>query len=159
MIDAVSNTEEPVAEDTEEQMNQRIRRETEARVLYYAQRPNEIDGRLAELDEEWDVERFLQTNVGIISLFALGMATFHRRWIVIPAVIAGFLVQHAIQGRCPPVALVRKLGIRTTREINHERFALKALRGDFRDLIPENQGDPQARAQKALQATEYYTQS
>ncbi len=156
MIDVAPNTEERVELNTEERINERIRREIEVRVLYYAQRPEEIDSRLAELDEEWDVERVLETNAGVISLFALGIATFRRRWLVVPAVVAGFLVQHAIQGWCPPVPIIRRMGIRTTKEINHERFALKALRGDFRDMMPEPQADAQSRAGKALQAAELY---
>ncbi len=51
-----------------------------------------------------------------------------------PAAVAGFLFQHAVQGWCPPVPLFRRLGFRTAREIDHERYALKALRGDFRRL-------------------------
>jgi hypothetical protein len=30
--------------------------------------------------------------------------------------------------------LFRRLGIRTVEEIDHERYALKAIRGDFRDV-------------------------
>jgi hypothetical protein len=156
MLDVAPYTEERVQEHTEEQINQRLRRELEARVLYYAQRPHEIDERLTELDEEWDIERVIQTNAGIVSLVGLTLATARRRWLILPAVAAGFLLQHAIQGWCPPVPILRRLGVRTTKEINHERFALKALRGDFRELIPENQGAPQDRADRALHAAEYY---
>jgi hypothetical protein len=42
-----------------------------------------------------------------------------------------FLFQHAIQGWCPPVPVLRRLGFRTANEIEQERTALKALRGDF----------------------------
>ena len=41
------------------------------------------------------------------------------------------LFQHAVQGWCPPIPLLRRLGIRTSREIEIERVALKILRGDF----------------------------
>jgi hypothetical protein len=47
--------------------------------------------------------------------------------------VTGFLLQHAIQGWCPPVPILRRLGFRTADEINRERYALKALRGDFKD--------------------------
>src|SRR5438874_9255842 len=33
--------------------------------------------------------------------------------------------------RCPPVPVLRRKGVRTRREIDAERYALKALRGDF----------------------------
>jgi hypothetical protein len=49
---------------------------------------------------------------------------------------SGFLLQHALQGWCPPVSLFRRLGVRTSAEIEQERYALKALRGDFQN-IPE----------------------
>ena len=54
-----------------------------------------------------------------------------RRWLLLPALVTGFLFQHAIQGWCPPVPVLRRLGFRTADEINQERFALKAIRGDF----------------------------
>jgi len=46
-------------------------------------------------------------------------------------VVAAFLFQHAVQGWCPPIPVLRRLGVRTSREIELERIALKALRGDF----------------------------
>ncbi len=54
-----------------------------------------------------------------------------KRFFALPAVVAGFLLQHALQGWCPPLPLFRRLGVRTAAEIDQERYALKALRGDF----------------------------
>lgn len=51
-----------------------------------------------------------------------------------PAAVAGFLLQHAIQGWCPPVPVLRRLGFRTQREIDDERAVLKARRGDFEQV-------------------------
>src|SRR5436190_144953 len=45
--------------------------------------------------------------------------------------VAGFLLQHALQGWCPPMATFRRLGVRTSYEIDYERYALKVLRRDF----------------------------
>jgi hypothetical protein len=39
--------------------------------------------------------------------------------------------EHAVQGWCPPLPILRRMGFRTAREIDTERTALKALRGDF----------------------------
>lgn len=47
----------------------------------------------------------------------------------IVAVLAG--EAHAFQGWCPPVNLFRRLGVRTQREIDEERYALKLMLGDF----------------------------
>ncbi|HEV2173318.1 MAG TPA: hypothetical protein VGR71_07115, partial [Nitrospira sp.] len=52
--------------------------------------------------------------------------------------VAGFLLQHAVQGWCPTISLFRRLGVRTTQEIDHERYALKALRGDFSRVQQED---------------------
>ncbi len=64
--------------------------------------------------------------------------------------MTAFLFQHAVQGWCPPVPVLRRLGFRTTYEIDRERYALKALRGDF-------DGVAQARdkAGAALQAVRF----
>ncbi|WKB51281.1 YgaP family membrane protein [Eleftheria terrae] len=113
--------------------DERIRRRTEAHLAEAAQRgPQYIERRLVELDEEWDIERWLETAAASVSLAgaALG-ATVDRKWFLVPAVVAGFLLQHALQGWCPPLPLLRRLGVRTADEIHQERYALKALRGDF----------------------------
>jgi len=149
-------TEERVEVHTEQEINRRIRRELEASVYYYAQRPEEIDRRLDELDREWDIERTLETNAGILSLLGLTLGTVHRKWLLLPALVATFLTQHAVQGWCPPVPVFRRLGIRTTKEINHERFALKALRGDFDNVRMEGQEDPEERARRAIEAADLY---
>jgi hypothetical protein len=92
-----------------------------------------IRHRLAELDREWDIERMLELNAATVSLLGLALgATVSRRWYALPAVVAAFLAQHAVQGWCPPLPIFRRLGVRTQSEIDQERYALKALRGDFR---------------------------
>jgi hypothetical protein len=149
---ALPNTQTRVMENTDERINERLRREMEARIYYFAQSSDQIDARLEELDREWDIERVLETHAAGVSLFGILMARRHRKWLVLPFAVAGFLMQHAIQGWCPPVPLFRKLGIRTVHEINDERRALKILRGDFDDINLSDLKDPQARAGKALQA-------
>lgn len=117
---------------TSPEINDRIRRETRASVAYYASRPEEIDARLGELDREWGVERWLQLNSSVLSLAGLVLgATRSRKWLAVPAVVQGFFMQHGIQGWCPPLPVFRRLGIRTLGEIQAERHALKAVRGDF----------------------------
>jgi hypothetical protein len=76
---------------------------------------------------------------------------FDRRFLALPVAVTAFLLQHAVQGWCPPVPFFRKRGVRTMREIDEERFALKALRGDFGPIGPgpHNRDD---RAGHALQA-------
>ena len=74
-----------------------------------------------------------------------------RRFFMLPAAVAGFLLQHAVQGWCPPVPVLRRLGFRTASEIDEERYVLKALRGDFRD-VAAGDGHAMARIDRALQA-------
>ena len=59
-----------------------------------------------------------------------------RSWFLLPAAVVSFCLQHALQGWCPPLSLFRRLGIRTQREIDEERTALRVLRGDFEHLTP-----------------------
>jgi len=97
--------------------------------------PEQIEDRLRQLDAEWDIERTLETNAAVFSLIGLGLGTtVNRRWLGLPAVVAGFLLQHALQGWCPPVSIFRRRGVRTQSEIQLERDGLRALRGDFDDL-------------------------
>ena len=92
-----------------------------------------ISERLRQLDREWDIERVLEANAASVGLLGVGLAAFVSRWfLILPAAVTGFLLQHAVQGWCPPVPLFRRLGIRTSGEIEEERAALKMLRGDFR---------------------------
>jgi hypothetical protein len=102
-----------------------------------------IDERLAELDVEWDIERMLETMAPTITLTGLLLgATVHKKWLVLPALVNAFFLQHAIQGWCPPLPVLRRLGFRTVQEIESERFALKALRGDFRNVPTSSQDRP-----------------
>lgn len=112
--------------------NERIRRQIAANIQYFAAHKDDIALRLRELDREWDIERAIEANASALALTGIVLAAgADRRWLVLPGVVAGFLLQHALQGWCPPVPVLRKLGFRTSYEIEEERRALKALRGDF----------------------------
>ena len=143
-------TTKRVSAHTADEINDRIRREAESRVSYFAEHPKEIDARLEELDREWDIERTLEANAASLVLAGVALgATASRKWLFLPALVSGFLFQHATQGWCPPVPILRRLGVRTASEIGRERNALKALRGDFGEI-----GDGAAceRAQEAFRA-------
>lgn len=138
----IPSTVERVPQHTAEHVNEQVRRETEQRVARCAAAGQEaIDRCLAELDREWDIERTLEANAAAASLVGLTLgATVDKKWFIFPAVVAGFLLQHAVQGWCPPLPVFRRLGFRTQSEIDYERYALKSLRGDFRSL-PNSDGD------------------
>jgi hypothetical protein len=147
------STVQRVPDNTAEHVNDQIRRQTEERVAQYAAEGSAaIERRLAELDREWDIERTLEANASMASLIGLTLgATVNRKWFILPTVVAGFLFQHAVQGWCPPLPVFRRLGVRTQTEIDYERYALKALRGDFRQSANGNTQDPTT-AQRAVQA-------
>jgi hypothetical protein len=126
-------TAKRVEEHTASPINEKINLEIEARIYEFSGNdPVAIEERLEELDREWDVERMLQTNFALVSLCGLALSRLSPKWLLLTAGAAGFMVQHALQGWCPPLAVFRRLGIRTYNEIDRERFALKALRGDFK---------------------------
>lgn len=140
-----------VETNTDEAINRRIRRQIEVNVHYYALHPQEIDGRLAELDREWDVERMLETAASSVALGGTLLGLLRNRgFLVVPMVVAGFLLQHALQGWCPPAAVLRRQNVRTAAEIASERAALKALRGDFASV--ERMPNAAERANAAFRA-------
>ena len=123
--------------------NERIDARTQSCLQQYAAGDREAINRHVEpLDREWDVERYLQLNAGLVSLSGVVLgALVSRRFLVLPAAVFGFFFQHAVQGWCPPLPVFRKIGVRTRREINKEKYALKALRGDFDHVSPERPFD------------------
>lgn len=136
----------------------RLDRDLIERIRHFAAHADGFEGgralltrRLEEVEQESDMERTLQANAATLALAGTLLAAVHsRRWLLLPGVVTGFLLQHALQGWCPPVSLFRRLGIRTAREIATERYAIKALRGDF-DSVPSH-GDPDERTQAVLTA-------
>ena len=151
---ALPPTAHRIEETTDAAINRRIEEAIRASIRHHAAHPDEIDRRLAALDREWDMERTLETSAAVLALSGTLLGAFvDRRFLVLPAVVTGFLLQHAIQGWCPPVPFFRKRGVRTAAEIERERMALKALRGDFR-FTEMTTGDAQSRAGAALAGAE-----
>lgn len=96
---------------------------------------DQVDKRLSELDREWDTDRVLETEASAMGLMGLALGAFvNRKWLALPALVAASVLLHAQSGRYPLMPLFRRLGVRTAREIARERYALKALRGDFQDM-------------------------
>ncbi len=141
-------TNHRVSQHTCEEINAQIAEETQDRIAYYSTRsPSEVSQRLEELNQEWDIERALECNASALAFTGVVLAaTVDRKWLALPALVTGFLFQHALQGWCPPLPVLRRVGFRTSAEINEERYALKALRGDFQRIISRDgvHADPQA---------------
>lgn len=118
-------------EHSPEEINAGIREETKARIARYAAEPEEVlRGRLQELDDEWDVERVLEANfAGVVLASVLLSRVAGKGFFALAGVAAVFMAQHVLQGWCPPLPLLRRMGVRTSREIEHERNSLQtALR-------------------------------
>jgi hypothetical protein len=141
-----------VRAQTASHINDQIDQRTRRRLLRASGAPPAAISRLiADLDEEWDIERWLETNASLLALSGTLLGIFvNKRFLAIPCLVLPFLLQHAIQGWCPPVPLFRRKGIRTRREIDAEKYALKALRGDFAAV--KRNGEPIEESQAAWQA-------
>jgi hypothetical protein len=133
-----------VRRSTSNESLQRIDQQIEENIRFYSkQSPERISDRIRELENEWSIERYLETNAATLALGGaiLGL-TINRKWFLLPLVVMGFMFQHAIQGWCPPLPVLRRRGIRTRGEIDREKFALKVARGDFSAFQNESQKSP-----------------
>jgi hypothetical protein len=127
------STAHRVPRNTSASTNQQIQEEIGDRVEWYAAHRSQIGPRLKQLDAEWDIERTLELNASALAFTGVLLGTtLDKRFYVLPAIVTAFLFQHAVQGWCPPLPLLRAIGFRTAREIEIERNALKALRGDYK---------------------------
>ncbi len=130
----IPSTVQRVPLHTSDSANKKIHQTTSDNISYFTrQGRHAIERRLEELDQEWDIERVLEANAASVSLLGLTLgATVDKRWFLLPTAVAIFLLQHAIQGWCPPLELFRQYGIRTANEIERERHALQTeLRNRF----------------------------
>lgn len=110
------------------------RQRTEANIAYFRENPSEMDRRILELDEEWDVGRVLQVLASGAAIASFWMSLSRTKlFLLVPLALAGGALHHGLTGESPAVDLARRLGFRTRDEIESERVALKALRGDFAD--------------------------
>jgi hypothetical protein len=130
----IARTGERVERNTSRWSQARIERATRRSLKSVAGKGRaSFDRRFGELDREWDIERTIEANASTLALAGTLLGFFvHRRFLALPIAVSAFLLQHALQGWCPPVPLLRRLGFRTEKEIQEERTALKALRGDFK---------------------------
>jgi hypothetical protein len=131
-----------VREHTAGPVNERIDRLTQANVqATLAQGRDGILRRMAELDEEWDVDRALMVNFAVAGglTFSAGLARYANASPFAPrpkgflyffGAQLGFLFLHGLVGWCPPLVVFRRLGFRTKSEIEAERLhLLRALDG------------------------------
>ena len=102
---AQAPAEDRVRARTKPEINREIDAALEQRLRFFATQDKQtISERISELDYEWDIERLLQANAASLTLLGMFLGVVRgRQWFLLPVVVGGFLLQHAIQGWCPPV--------------------------------------------------------
>ncbi len=122
--------------------NQRIQARTLHDVTaYFSADEDTLNERIRELELEWNLERTLEANGAALALIGLALGvSADRRFFGLTLLASGCLLQHALSGWSPPLPLLKRLGIRSTAEIQQEILALRILRGDFleRPVYPES---------------------
>jgi hypothetical protein len=143
-----------VRSNTATQVNERIDAEIAERVKFYAEQPaNRISQRIRELEKEWSMERLLETNASTLALMGIVLAaTANKKWLWLSGGVLGFLLLHGVQGWCPPLPALRRLGVRTRGEIDKEKYALKTLRGDLDEVAEQKKA--KASPQSLIEALE-----
>jgi hypothetical protein len=125
-----------VRKNTSDEKNLRIDQEIVENISKYGRNPQDIDNRIKQLEKEWSIERALEMNMSVVASLGIALAILvNTYWIILPIIVLVFFMQHALQGWCPPLPLFRYFKVRTRQEIDHEKFGLKALRGDFRGEV------------------------
>lgn len=117
-----SPTAKHVTCNTSECIDEKIENKTHERAALYEQaEPEELYERLSDLECEWDTERVMGTGTAglVIAGLVLGL-TQSRAWFALTGAAGLLMLLHAL-GVCPPLPLIRRFGIRTANEINHEK--------------------------------------
>lgn len=129
-------TSKRVELNTREIINEKIDVNTVRNLMKYKNaNKDQLTERLHELNREWDTERMLEFNAATLILTSTILGNKkHRAWFILTGLVSFFLLQHATQGWCPPLEIIRRFGFRTAEEIQEEKMAIKLFRGDFGEL-------------------------
>jgi len=97
--------------------------------------PEAISKRLEQLDGEWSIGRVVKAAMGVTVLagVALGILV-HPYWFALAAAPGLFMLQYMFTQRSILGDMLHSFGVRHGSEIDSERVALRALRGDFQKL-------------------------
>ncbi len=106
------------------------------KVNEYYHDQDKINQRLLELDNELDLETYIQTESSALTIAGaiLGL-TVNKKWLILPLATSILVIAGIARGRSIPLTLFKKIGYRTRTEIEKEKYALKAIRGDFKYLL------------------------
>ena len=94
-----------------------------------------ITDRLCQLDREWSAGRMTKATIGLLIVVGLGLTGLAGPWwLALPAAGGLFLLQYLFSRTSWLGATFQEMGFRSGAEIDQEKFALRALRGDFKHL-------------------------
>ena len=127
------STTKRVSINSNPNVNFKIRNHTIRNINIYKNSSDKIlSDNIEKLNNEWDIERLLEAKAAtiVITSTLLGLKS-NKNWFLLTGAAGIFLLQHSIQGWCPPVPLLRRMGFRTSEEINNEKIVYKMLRKDF----------------------------
>ncbi len=91
------------------------------------QGPDAIRQRIEEIDREWDLERMLAVGFAVMPLVVEIGRHLRLRWNLLARGLQLAQITHALIGWSPQATLLRRLGVRTQKEIDAERAALVEL--------------------------------
>lgn len=127
------STTKRVSINSNPNVNFKIRNHTIRNINIYKNSSDKIlSDNIEKLNNEWDIERLLEAKAAtvVIASTILGLKS-NKKWFLLTGAAGIFLLQHSVQGWCPPVPLLRRMGVRTSEEINNEKIVYKMLRKDF----------------------------
>jgi hypothetical protein len=97
--------------------------------------PQAISDRLDQLDREWSAGRMTKAMLGVLIVAGLALTALAGPWwLILPAVGGFFLLQYLFSRTSWLGATFQEMGFRSGADIDQEKFALRALRGDFKAL-------------------------
>jgi hypothetical protein len=146
-----SNEADRIRRFTSPEMLKKIDEQIERNVAFYASQPDEVVAeRMRDLQQEWSVNRCLQAKSAAMGLLGAVLGLFvSKKWALLTVAGFGFLLFRQAD---PRIAALRHLGLRTRSEIDRELYALKAARGDFKNLPAERPAQAQIPVHEILLA-------
>jgi hypothetical protein len=129
---------------------------TKDNIRYFSSLGREgLGDRINSLNEEWDAERFVGVSLTGLGLFGLVTGFAGSRlgrmlvWTAMP-----LLLMHALGKLRLTEGIFRSMGFRSRREIEAEKYALKALRGDFQGVEAKSGSEGEGFAKISSRALE-----
>lgn len=94
-------------------------------------KPADATARLHQLDRELDQEQALNIGAAVLGFIGAVLSlTVNSAFALLPAIAMATLGHYAAQGWSPATALLARLGLRPSSEIDGERYAIAAQLSD-----------------------------